>query len=382
MTKFSNLFISFFQFYHSFLTNKTIDVLFYYPQHFNVGSNKIRSLDLLLEICKQNNITYILIEEPNFISRTERNKDAIKFDYFFLIILFFRRLFFWQTDTYLKDEKIGKLLSFLFIKKNNVKNIITISQSMQHFLKNVFNQANIYDYQHGVISNKYEGYFLNNEIAPNLIKNKVKVLIHGQKVKQQLVNIDGGDYFKNNAIVVGGPIRNYGDKKLEFNGNILFSLQFTNSHSLSTNLLLLNETIKLFKMVEQKQLNVNFYLKHHPRFDNCIDISELYKFKFVLDSPKSIEECFATCSLHLTEYSTMVFDGLCNGIPSLFTRFCTDFCLFENDFNFPYSEIDFFDALIKLYDNNFYQQLLDKQTKASKEFYQAFDKGLFLKLLS
>jgi hypothetical protein len=142
------------------------------------------------------------------------------------------------------------------------------------------------------------------------------------------------------------------------------------------------KTIELFEKISDTNKNVKIYLKHHPRFNNCIDISSFYNYDFVLDSPNDINKCFELCSLHITEYSTMVFDGLSNGIPSLFTRFCSEFSLFDKDYNFPYSNSNLLDCLDKLHKDDLFNKILISQTAVSKDLYEPFNENLFVKIVS
>ena len=100
-----------------------------------------------------------------------------------------------------------------------------------------------------------------------------------------------------------------------------------------------------------------------------------------MDSPSNISDCFELCSLHITEYSTMVFDGITLGVPTLFTNFCNDFDLFKEEYEFPYSDINIIDGLIKLTDDNFYIEVYNNQLTATDKFYQPFDENLFLKTI-
>ena len=374
-----HFFQSFFYLYHHLIFNKKIDVLFYYPQHFNLPNDKVRTLQIMIDVCRDNNISYLLIEEPDLNFKRIRNKDAVKFDFFYFIISLLRKIYAKTACVYQRDRQIGSLISSLFLGKNKIKNIITVSQSMQSLFSVVYPKANLYDYQHGVISTIYDGFIVDDKIAPTLLDNNVKLFVHGLKVKEKIKNCDGGEYFDKNVFVVGAPFKKHKIAKKSFNGNILFSLQFSNSHSVEQNKLFYDQSLLFFEKIKSDFPKIKIFLKHHPRFSNCIDITSFYNYNFVFDSPLEMNECFQKCSLHITEYSTMVFDGVTFGVPTLFTNFDDQFDLFKQEYEFPYSEINIIDGLAKLSNDNFYINLYNDQLKKTNQFYQAFDESLFLK---
>ena len=112
-----------------------------------------------------------------------------------------------------------------------------------------------------------------------------------------------------------------------------------------------------------------------------MDIKQLYDYKFVYDSPIHIKDCFDLCTLHITEYSTMVLESIIFGTPSLFTRFNQKFDLFNKEYGFPYSDLNIIDGISKLYDDNFYIGVLNKQSEKTQQLYQPFDKDVFIKTI-
>ena len=121
--------------------------------------------------------------------------------------------------------------------------------------------------------------------------------------------------------MIGSIYKDYTKPKVSFNGNILFTLQFTKSHSKEFNYLLLEKTIECFDKIKSNKLDIVLYLKEHPRFENCIATDILYEYDFVKHAPNNLDDCFELCSLHLTEYSSVLFDTLRAGIPTILTAF-------------------------------------------------------------
>ena len=69
---------SFFYFLQYLFITKKVDVLFYYPKHFNRGKDgENLFFKPLYESCKSNNIRYLVFEEPDRKSDNIRNKEEI-----------------------------------------------------------------------------------------------------------------------------------------------------------------------------------------------------------------------------------------------------------------------------------------------------------------
>ena len=102
-----SFFHSFFYFSKLLFIQNKVDVVFYYPQHFNRGaSGENLYFEPLYQACDNNNLSYLVFEEIDFKSDKPRNKNTIPFDFIFYIIFFFRKL-------YLTDISIGKFLSWV-----------------------------------------------------------------------------------------------------------------------------------------------------------------------------------------------------------------------------------------------------------------------------
>jgi hypothetical protein len=342
---------------------------------------KVRTLQPLIDSCKEAGLTYSLLEEPDFKSKQARNPQALKFDFVFLIVVLMRK-FFSSKKIIQNDQKIGSLFSNLFCFRRDVKNIVTVSQSFQSILRGMYSNATIFDYQHGILSNVFDGYTKNNRISDQIILNKANVLLHGNSFKQKLLKADGGDYFSNKSHVIGAPFSKYKKVTTEFNNCILISLQFSTSHKTHQNQKLYEGTLNFLKEIELSELNLKIYLRSHPRFDDCIDIKELYAFDFVYSAPLLIEECFDVCSLHITEYSTMVFDSIINGVPTILSNFLEDFKILQKEYSFEQKDENLFRLVNKMFDKEFYFKLIQFQTKWSKTYYEPFNSGVFLKTLN
>lgn len=362
-------------------TSKSTDVFFYYPQHFNSKGDYPFSLINLINSIKNNtSLSYKVVEEPNIFSRSKRNINSAPFDFLWLMVIVLRKIY--KGNNYnIIDVKIGSLLSKIFFIRRDVKCIITISQSFQSVFKGMFPKAHLMDYQHGLISSQYYGYMNNDTISEQVLINNTRVLLYGDFFKEKLINIKGGDYFKKQSNVIGCPYTAYKKPLKKFNGNILFSLQFTKSHSNELNSFFLEETIKLFESIKRENLNLKLFLKLHPRHEDCINLDKLFEYDFVKLAPKELSKCFEICSLHITEYSSVVFDALIHGIPTLLSRFSSVLNILENEFNFPKRNSNIINDLSNLSKDDFYKKLIQQQTNWSNKLYSPFDEKEFLKLI-
>jgi len=377
----SKSFFKSFKIYNVLITKKETDVLYYLPQHFDSSTTYPFVIRHLINSNSNNKISYYIFEEPNIFSSDKRNSKLIPADSFWLLILILRK--FYKGKNYFKiDLKIGAFLKYILLVKHDFKNIITVSQSMQSVLKGLFPNANHYDYQHGILSEKYFGYINKESTSKHLINNSIKVLLYGNSFKEKLLKLKGGEYFIKNAIVIGSPHLEYQQAKKSFNNSILFSLQFTSSHSNDTNIYYYNEIYQLFKDINDRNLELTIYLKSHPRFDNCIDISSFYKFNFVKPAPTNIQECFDLCTLHITEYSTVVFDAIIYGIPTLLTKMFSSLNILENEYHFPSKNLSLLDNIEKLKDPYFYSSTIVEQVEWSKKLYQVYDEKKYVKLMN
>ena len=108
---------------------KKISTIFYYPNHFNRCPEGNPYFKPLIDACKNNNISYLIFEEPDYKLKYNRSTKAIPFDFIYIIILLIRKLKS-SSDNYIDlDKKIGIFLSNNILSNLIFQNFITISQS-------------------------------------------------------------------------------------------------------------------------------------------------------------------------------------------------------------------------------------------------------------
>jgi hypothetical protein len=327
----------------------------------------------LINTSKKNNLRYILIEEPDYNSNSKRNKDAVYFDFIFVIILVLRKLFSTEMDAITKDHKIGRFLSNTFFLNIKFMNVITISQSMVSVFRGLNKDCNIYDVQHGIIHNNKPNYILHNKAEPNLVDNNVSLLLSGKSFQKLLIDNEALNYFKEHTFVLGSGDNNLEKVHHSFNNNVLITLQFTHDHSDKENTILLNE-LKVF--VSSVDTKVNFYLKHHPRFNNEVDLSDVLELPNTHFAADDIDECFKLCSLHVTTYSTSTFEAALLGVPTILMHSKNELNFFKTDFLYPLNQniSDFKDITV-------YQKSAEIVKSWAKEYYSPYNELTFLNLL-
>ena len=365
---------SFFFFLSGLIKKRKYDVVFYYPQHFNRGMyNENQFFKQLLLSCDNNNISYMVFEEPDFTIRSKRNHKAVPFDFIYLLVILLRKLYSSKLTTLVKDHKIGRFLSKTIFLNIKFKNVITISQSMVSVFRGLNKECNIYDVQHGIIHNNKPNYILNNKAEPNLVDNNVSLLLSGKSFQELLIDNEALNYFKEHTFVLGSRNNNLEKMHHSFNANILITLQFTHDHSDKENTVLLNELKAFVSSVDTK---VNFYLKHHPRFNNEVDLSEILELPNIHFSPDDLNECFKLCSLHATTYSTSTFEAAFLGIPTILIHSQSELNFFKTEFIYPlsYDISDFKDITV-------YQKSAEIVKSWAKEYYSPYNELAFLDLL-
>jgi hypothetical protein len=244
---------------------------------------------------------------------------------------------------------------------------------MLSLFRGINSHAILYDLQHGIIHNNKKNYLINDVAESNLVDNDANLLLSGASYKEILVANEKSDYFQKHTLVIGSDTYCRSTMHEKFNKNILITLQFTYDHTADENKILLKE---LSRFITSVKADVNLYLKHHPRFNNEVDLSEILELSNVKLAPIDINECFTLCSLHATTYSTSTFEAALLGIPTVLLHSENDFNYFQKEFNYPFNFLtDEFDSI------EFYQE----KSKIIKDwaiaFYTPFNEHKFLNLL-
>ena len=90
---------------------------------------------------------------------------------------------------------------------------------------------------------------------------------------------------------------------------------------------------------------------------------------------------FQNLHLHITEYSTVLFDSIYAGIPSILTEFSSEINIYKNEYDFPSEEFSIIDSLKLINDDSYYQQLFNKRLNGQK-IYMSHLKKKFIELIN
>lgn len=386
MLKLKNILISFFQIYSQIIFKKRVDVIFYYPQHFNrskEGTNPY--FDPLIEVCDENRIRYMVIEEPSIGTNFHRNKYSLKGDYIFLIVgtirKFLRIIF---NTQYLKREKYAAYITnILTLGKLRVKYCITIGGSGQRLLSYINKTGKVYDLQHGIIYSKHEGYFYENRRLRDELKINLNFLVYGKGIYNAFFkNKDNINILKDRVKIIGCPLEN-GDKEIKERGeNIFYSLQYT-SDDLWDKEEFTNLFIDSVKRINRYNIKVEY--KHHPRFDNSVDLQKECNDYDITETKDRIDEIIKRTKLHITYFSTTAFEFAAYGIPTYFliSEIIPDGkTIFYDEYEYPlYKNMTIEEVIERLNNPIHYEEDSSIVRKWYKKFYKPFDKQAFYNII-
>lgn len=383
-------FKSLFYFFKNSFKKQKYDVVFYYPAHFNRGEDsKNYFFEPLYEICNKNGITFLVIEEPDLGNNVIRNSDVVHFDFILLLILLLRKITpLKKFETFEHREwHISKILKKTFFRNFEFDNYIVLSNSMVGMFRGLNKDANLYDYQHGLIFSKHLGYISDDGFTTNNMKlNNNNVLVYGKGFEKILKKSVKDKYYDTHSFVLGQNVEanyyyNYENK------NIIFSLQFAD-RNIELNTRMLKFLINFFIKFENFFIDngVTVLLKHHPRFSYDMNLDELYNFKCVKLYKENLFEGLKNSFLHMTLHSTTTFEASSMGIPTI---------LMKNDILDPYFFIDDYEFPIDIKDDEEIIELISKYLNSEekykedslnvfswyRDYYSPIDEKLFIKLI-
>lgn len=368
------------------------DIIFYYPSHFNRGKNNENAFFApLYELCDRYGIKYAVFEEPELFKKTSRNPETVPFDFPFIVILVLRKLIPLKTFNSFqqREQFIAKILKPLF-RRYRFKNYIVLSNSMLGLFRGLNPNAKLFDYQHGVIFSSHTGYFTENgEAPPHIKENDVNLLLYGSGFRDLLVKKSRDNYYQNHTYVLGIGESAKKPQKIKALKNITFSLQFTGTGEFADKQ---NDWVQIIREFYEKhkqffvEHDLKILMKHHPRFDGSINISPIIGFPFAELFDGSLDEALDRSFLHLTFYSTSIFDASAKGIPTLLWGHRFSLAkIFKEDFDYPVQICSDSSQLINkisTYLNNY--EALEKDSEKVFEWYRKIysplDKELFLSL--
>ncbi len=371
------------------LFKKTYDIIFYYPQHFNrsaKGTNLF--FDPLVAICEENRLSYLLVEEPDNKTTFPRNKKAVSFEFWLYTIIVLRKLLptsLFKNNTQ-KEIFIGKIIALFTFNFFKAKTYITISNSMIDVLLGFDNKARVFDLQHGIIYAKHPGYFQpDGKLNEFLNQERIGFLLTGEGFKESF-QINNKLIANEKFVILGDPKSANLNIELTFNKRVLiYTLLFTLDAS-EKELLEEKQELQLFltnfkKIAEKHSLSI--LLKHHPRYNNAISISDiLEQFPFATITDSNFEELSTSVFLHLTKYSTSAFELAKMTIPTVFIPNKIAESIFHNEYQYPNYNLPL-EHWIESYctNNQTFFELAEVTKKWCNHFYDPLNKELFLSII-
>jgi hypothetical protein len=369
------------------LKRKQIDVLFYYPQHFNRSIEATNPFfEPLLRSCAKNNLSYIVVEEPDGSTDIPSNPNAKRFYVYFFLITAIRKIvpLVLFSDFEAREQFIGKIINFISLGNLRAKNYITLSNSMGGVLRGINPKGKIFDYQHGIITSTQPGFFQNHKVPNWISSNNKDIFVYGKGFKDIMIRTDK-NYYHDKVHIIGAPDMTH-DNFIK-GDHILISLQIVEKEHVK--LEFLNAQVEMLedlfkKYAESSQLsNRIVYLRHHPRSNRSFNLEKLFAFPFVKYFDSSNESF--QIGLHVTFFSTSAFDFAAMGIPTLFLF--NDIIpqgkeLFFEEFKYPYQKWNSIEdwlfalnssesVLIKNNINNWYSL-----------FYEPYNEEAFIKIIN
>lgn len=387
---FFNILYSFIQLTKYILLGKKTDVILYYPQHFNRSTNGTNPyFDSIVEVCKENGVKYLIMEEPDSGTSNPRDSQCMKADAFFWIVTIMRKLIrvtHKGKNVVEIDAKIAHIWDITTFHKFRAKRYITISNSMINVLAELNPNGVVYDYQHGIIFNGHPGYFVEKDsLVPSYAKSNRRVMLWGTLYRHAFDKALFKDELYKRIKVVGYPTQTSAiDIVSQERVNIVISLQITSDDEIWYK----HSTKMLYECLEQlEQSGRKVLLKHHPRFNNEVDLSDIItKYPFVEFTSKPLVELVPFTLFHITWSSTTSFEYANWGVP---TYFLIDEVLpygttiFYEQYRYPlYESMSLLEVLMRMADRQVYKN----DCKIVKEWYDSaytpFDKQQILKILT
>lgn len=367
-------------------------VLFYYPQHFNrsaEGTNPFFSP--LMKACDNHRIEYEVWEEPDVATDKPRNPNAKRADGFFWTIVVIRkivRILMPVFSRYQKEKVVAQIFNVLTFGRYRYKKYVSISGSMEELFLALYPKADVLELQHGVDYSNKISYFNNCQLKDAYKSSRWHLLSWGDGYRSCVIRGHENDFnLKERVHVVGYPMFREVKKPLNTKGNkftILFSFQFTNDWDIA-------ELQRYKQMIMQtleklEGVDCEVLLKHHPRYNNCIDLSDMYeRFPFTHETKEMLTDLQESTNLHVTLNSTTGFEFAEVGIPSFFLH-NADFpqreSLFYKEYNYPlYLGMNIREVVERLQNDAMCQHDARIVMEWYKKFYSPFDEELFVNLL-
>ncbi len=367
-------------------------LLFYYPQHFNRSKNGTNPFfDKLLAICDVHGIDYDLYEEPDYGTDKPRNPRAKKADIFFWSVTVIRKIMsilFHKKSFYVRERYSARIFNLITFGKYIRPVYITISGSMFHFFAELNHNAPVYDLQHGVLGKFHPTFFDKNtlRLREEYYWKNLHFMFWGKGYRDCFIRGEE-QVMVGRHHVVGYPIENSNitdNADHSSSRQIVVSLQFTHDVCMEE---LENMKSTLCRFLEETEfMGVKVLLKNHPRYNNCIEIADIFElFHHAELTDRRLEDLAPETLLHVTYFSTTGFEYAQYGVPTFFLPYggkeLKD-TLYYDEYAYPlYLGMSAKAVINRLAEPKTYRKDASTVQKWYKDFYSLFDEKAFLNLL-
>lgn len=241
----------------------------------------------------------------------------------------------------------GRLARPFLREWTNADIIITITGLFSDVLAGAFPNIRIVDIQHGVIYSKHSGYFNKDGSLIEAYRHFTnrEFWLYGQGYADCFFKSpENHKWLEGRVKVIGDVVR--AGRKVEVGGGqrnmVIFSLQLTDDLDNEEKRKSVEATERFFADFFAKFGDkYDCYIKHHPRYNDCFDLSAFYaKFLQVKETKESWSDLYPKMALHVTFNSTVSFDCASAGVPTCLPSFegakVLDNRFYQDDYNYPY----------------------------------------------
>jgi len=352
------------------LSSKRPRIIFIAPQHFNRdddGTNPY--FKKFIQTCEENNISYMKLESPEYESPFPHDQAAIRVDFLFWLMMLIRKILtrIYGDSNRKADKIVAKFIKIITLGKFNAPCYITMAGLFIETFQEMYPDSVVYDLQHGIIYAGHPGYFDdNNNLSLSLNAPNCKILVWGDRFRELFKDSMLKDEWQERIKVIGYPLEKEKKSIVKIHPqNIIFSLQFTSSVEYS-------QLESLRDMLDEALTELDKYdypilFKHHPRYNNEIDLSELLKkHPKVKITNQSLDNLATNCFLHITWSSTTVFEFASYGVSSFILsdeRFPLGESIYYRQFKYPFFKNYSLDSVVQLIQDKDEQRMISNGIK-------------------
>lgn len=304
--------------------------------------------DPIIETCRRNGIEYSILLDKNIPCGYDANRVS-SYQALWQCSKWFWRLMhvFTRKSVSEVNALFGRCARILWKRRFSSDVIVTIGGALSEFIQALAPDKRIVDIQHGIIYSRHRGYFNSGGSLVEAYRQFTnrEFWLYGQgyadcffKSPENLKWLEG------RVKVIGDVVR--AGRKVEVGGGqrnmVIFSLQLTDDLDNEEKRKSVEATERFFADFFAKFGDkYDCYIKHHPRFNNCFDLSAFYaKFLQVKETKESWSDLYPKMALHVTFNSTVSFDCASAGVPTCLPSFegakVLDNRFYQDDYNYPY----------------------------------------------